>query len=87
MLIGEEEIRQLLNELDHLRRQRQELLVANNREIERRRAAVREAGIAWEHAAELQKDIGRLKKQLTVGGNHNGETQKKLQDDCPEGSP
>jgi len=43
MLIGEEEIRRLLNEQKRLRERVQGLLVSNNEELERRRLAESEA--------------------------------------------
>lgn len=37
MLVGEEELRRLLNEVEHLRKQRTNLMVANNEEVFRHR--------------------------------------------------
>ena len=47
MLVGEQELRQLLNEVEHLRKQRDDLQRANNNEVERRRAAEAVMRVYW----------------------------------------
>jgi hypothetical protein len=52
MLVGEPELRRLLNEVDHLRKQVTSLQQSNNKEVERRRAAERRA-VELEEAASM----------------------------------